>query len=61
MLEGAKEGSAASQSENLCSLSIEAHVEHYLSAGMSKKDAIKATAKDRGVAKNDIYMMFTND
>lgn len=31
------------------------HVEYYLSQGMEKMDAIKAVAKDRGVAKSIIY------
>ncbi|MBQ8496572.1 MAG: 16S rRNA (cytidine(1402)-2'-O)-methyltransferase [Clostridia bacterium] len=31
------------------------HVEHYVSLGMMKNDAIKAAAKDRGVGKSDIY------
>lgn len=31
------------------------HVEFYISAGLSKMDAIKACAKDRGVSKNTIY------
>ena len=61
VLEGAKEGSAVSVGQDLCSLSVEEHAQHYISAGMSKKDAIKAVAKDRGVPKNEIYMVFTND
>jgi len=32
-----------------------AHVNHYISLGMSKNDAIKAAAKDRGVPKNEVY------
>ncbi|MBQ9747108.1 MAG: 16S rRNA (cytidine(1402)-2'-O)-methyltransferase [Clostridia bacterium] len=36
-------------------MTVEEHVEHYLSEGMSKNDAIKATARDRGVAKSEIY------
>ncbi len=31
------------------------HVEFYMENGMSKNDAIKAAAKDRGLKKNDIY------
>ncbi len=31
------------------------HVEHYLAEGLSKNDAIKAAAKDRGVGKSEIY------
>ncbi len=36
-------------------MEIPAHVEHYMQAGLSKMDAIKQTAKDRGVPKNEIY------
>ena len=31
------------------------HVRYYVDGGMSKNDAIKAAAKDRGVGKSDIY------
>lgn len=37
------------------SMDIPAHVAHYVSQGMSKMDAIKQAAKDRGVAKNEVY------
>ena len=33
----------------------EEHVAYYISQGMAQKDAIKQTAKDRGVGKRDIY------
>ena len=36
-------------------MSIEDHMELYLSKGMDKKEAMKAVAKDRGVSKRDIY------
>lgn len=36
-------------------MSIRAHVSHYIELGMSKNDAIKATAKDRGLNKNSVY------
>ncbi len=36
-------------------VTIEEHMEIYLSQDMSKKDAMKAVAKDRGVSKRDIY------
>lgn len=36
-------------------LSLEEHMEHYLSQGMDKKAAMKQTAKDRGVSKREIY------
>lgn len=34
------------------------HVELYIKSGMSKNDAIKAAAKDRGVHKSEIYKAF---
>lgn len=36
-------------------MSIEEHMEHYLSQGINKKEAMKKVAKDRGVSKRDIY------
>ncbi len=60
VVEAAPEGSIASPKDELCSLSVEEHVEHYISSGLSKKDAIKATARDRGVPKNEIYMQFVD-
>lgn len=36
-------------------ISIEEHMEMYLQQNLSKKDAMKAVAKDRGVSKRDIY------
>ncbi len=36
-------------------LTIEEHMEHYLSQNMDKKSAMKQVAKDRGVSKRDIY------
>ena len=37
------------------SLTIEEHMQRYLDQDYSKKDAMKAVAKDRGVSKRDIY------
>ena len=36
-------------------MSIKEHVEFYISLGLSKMDAMKSCAKDRGVSKNEIY------
>ena len=52
VLEGIEPNSEESE---LSSLSPKQHVEHYISLGMSKKDAIKAAAKDRGMPKSEIY------
>lgn len=37
------------------SISIEEHMERYLSQGFSRKDAMKQVASDRGVPKREIY------
>lgn len=42
-------------------LSVEAHMEHYLSQGISKKDAMRMVAKDRGVPKREIYNYLEKD
>lgn len=36
-------------------MSIEEHIEFYVSQGLDKKDAMKRAAKDRGVQKREIY------
>lgn len=36
-------------------LTVEEHMEYYESQGVERKDAMKKVAKDRGVAKRDIY------
>lgn len=36
-------------------MSVEEHMEKYLSQGMDRKEAMKKVAKDRGVSRRDIY------
>ncbi len=36
-------------------MSIEEHVDYYIESGLSKMDAMKAVAKDRGLSKSSIY------
>lgn len=36
-------------------LSIEEHMNYYMNQGISKKDAMKMVAKDRGIGKRDVY------
>ena len=58
------EGASPSQIDNNAfwkNMSIEEHLEYYLSDGLKKMDAIKAVAKDRGVAKSEIYKLVSND
>ena len=36
-------------------MSLEDHLEYYMTGGMDKKEAMKAVAKDRGVSRREIY------
>ena len=50
------DGAKAIENESFWkALTVQTHVEFYVSQGLSKMDAIKKVAKDRGVPKNDIY------
>ncbi len=51
VLEGAKGESGAFWQD----MTVDAHIEYYVSQGIKKMDAIKQVAKDRGVPKNEIY------
>ena len=54
VLEGASADSAT-EKPFWSEMTVPQHVAHYVSSGMSKKDAIKAAAHDRGVPKNEVY------
>ena len=41
--------------DSFLELSIEEHMERYLSQGMDKKEAMKAVAADRGISKREVY------
>ena len=43
------------EKEKWQNMSIEEHMEYYLSQGIDRKDAMRQTAKDRGVQKREIY------
>lgn len=58
IVEGATETQAESE---LSALTVPEHIEHYIREGLSKKDAIKAVARDRDVPKSEIYKYTTND
>ena len=56
VVEGRPAGEAAAEEQaKWADMSVEEHVQMYVSSGMSEKDAIKAAAADRGVSKRDIY------
>lgn len=43
------------QQKKWSSMSLQEHMEYYEKKGFSRKEAMKLTAKDRGVSKRDIY------
>lgn len=56
IVEGALEAGVSVKCDNpLLSLTPEDHVAHYENEGLKRMDAIKAAAKDRGLAKSDLY------
>ena len=56
VLEGkSREKMAAETREQWEKMSVEEHMEYYLSQGVDKKEAMKKVAKDRGISKRDVY------
>lgn len=56
VLEGkSREAIKQDEREEWTKLSVEEHMQVYLSQGLDKKEAMKAVAKDRGVPKQEIY------
>lgn len=49
------EGGQTEKEAFWCKMDEREHVEYYMDRGMSKNDAIKAAAKDRGVHKSEVY------
>lgn len=47
--------------EEILSMSIPEHVRYYMEQGMDKKEAMKRTARDRGVGKRDIYQVLLEE
>jgi len=43
------------EQEKWLSMPLEEHMEQYMGQGMTKKEAMKQVAKDRGVPKREIY------
>ena len=48
-------GVASSVADPACTVSPEERVAYYMESGMTKKDAIRAAAKDCGISKNELY------
>lgn len=61
VVEGAKEGALSDEKASLLSLSPEEHTAHYENEGLSRMDAIKAAAKDRGMSKSELYRILNSE
>ena len=56
VIEGvSKEALDRMKAESWDNISIEDHIRRYINEGLTKKDAVKQVAKDRGVSKQEIY------
>lgn len=51
----------AEEMREFLSMNISEHVTYYMEQGMDKKEAMKKTAKDRGVGKREIYQALLED
>ncbi|WP_053361247.1 16S rRNA (cytidine(1402)-2'-O)-methyltransferase [Bacillus sp. FJAT-27251] len=58
IVEGAEHSEAGQETAWWAELSIEGHVEQNMEKGMSSKEAIKQTAKERGLNKRDVYQAY---
>ena len=57
VVEGAKKDEAAD--ENFWSdMTVKEHIDKYIADGMPQKEAIKATANDRGLPKREVYSLY---
>lgn len=56
VIEGmSREAAEQEEKEKWADMSIKDHMQYYLSQGIDRKEAMKKTAKDRGVPKREIY------
>ena len=59
IVEGSKK---TKQNDNFFeNMTIEEHVNFYISSGLSKMDAIKAAAKERGMSKSELYALLCKE
>lgn len=60
VLEGFDGVSVSEETESLLALSPEEHVQRYVDEGMTKMDATKRAAKDRGMSKSELYKILNS-
>lgn len=60
IVEGANESAEDTEQNPWDNMSIIEHVDKYIAEGMTSKDAVKQAAKDRGIAKREVYNKYHN-
>lgn len=60
IIEGSKEKAPDTQKPDFSQFTIEEHVNYYMGQGYEKMDAMKLTAKDRGISKRDVYRVINS-
>ena len=60
MVEGFTGTRVSDEVTELLSLTPEEHVEAYVAQGLSRMDATKKAAKDRGMSKSELYKIINN-
>ncbi|NLP00072.1 MAG: 16S rRNA (cytidine(1402)-2'-O)-methyltransferase [Clostridiaceae bacterium] len=55
VVEGSKNKAPDNMKHDLSNLTVEEHVKYYMAQGYDRMDAMKLTAKDRGLSKRDVY------
>lgn len=62
VIEGKSSGKTEANKENhLCDFSIRQHVDMYIQSGLTKKEAMKKVAQDRGISKREIYSQYITE
>ncbi len=61
VLEGAPDGAAQESGAFWQAMDIPAHVRYHIDRGLSKMDAIKLTAKERALPKNEVYQCMVDE
>lgn len=54
------EGCGFDKNNDTANMTIEEHLKYYINLGISKPDAIKTVAKERGIHKNEVYQIAIN-
>ncbi|MBO6133908.1 MAG: 16S rRNA (cytidine(1402)-2'-O)-methyltransferase [Lachnospiraceae bacterium] len=55
VIEGRMDSPIPEEKAQLLDLSLEQHLEYYMSLGQDKKEAMRSVAKDRGLSRRDVY------